>query len=391
MNCARWGSRCSAARAHSPHSSPSPSLTATQDLRIDATDYDLEPFRDFLVLPDGSIAVPQGTDHAVRFFDVHGKPTGSFGREGAGPGEFRVVGLFGIIGDTVWVDDGRNNRVTYIGPDHKLVRSAPLPGTIKSTPTDSIGVPSGTGGGHLFMGAEPDGSFLTYFRLPRTMPRPTWFPASASGYVWVRASIDGVFKAVIGGGPAPPNDCLYRFMSGGTELGSTWIPWCDQSLRAIASDGRRLVFVIGNDPESPPRYRVVSVGRAGDTVLDRRYPYEPVAVSQHLADSTRDINAKRSMSQPEFAGAWRHMTFPKDLPPVLRVLPGLDGSVWLEVPATDPRHHWRILDPKGNPVGVVTVPGNISIRQAEMGRFWGTDTDADGLQSMVRYRMAGGH
>ncbi|MBK6496513.1 MAG: hypothetical protein IPG05_15660, partial [Gemmatimonadetes bacterium] len=50
-------------------------------------------------------------------------------------------------------------------------------------------------------------------------------------------------------------------------------------------------------------------------------------------------------------------------------------------------HRWLVLDPKGVTVGVVTVPSEITLRAAELGTVWGTITDADDLQGVVRYRV----
>ena len=53
---------------------------------------------------------------AIYRFDRAGKPLGSVGRAGAGPGEFRFPGPIGGRGDSLWVWDGGQRRVVVYDP-----------------------------------------------------------------------------------------------------------------------------------------------------------------------------------------------------------------------------------------------------------------------------------
>jgi hypothetical protein len=46
-----------------------------------------------------------------------------------------------------------------------------------------------------------------------------------------------------------------------------------------------------------------------------------------------------------------------------------------------------VLDPKGEAVGTVRVPGEFVAKVAERGRVWGFDRDADRVTALVRYRI----
>jgi hypothetical protein len=74
-------------------------------------------------------------------------------------------------------------------------------------------------------------------------------------------------------------------------------------------------------------------------------------------------------------------------PPVRRILVGGDGTVWVEERMVQPGHLWRILDFKGAVIGTVTLPDDISLQTAVLHAIWGYETDADGLQGIVRYHL----
>ena len=78
-----------------------PTLRLTRDLRIDAAANDLTliiPSGGITVSSQGTIAVTQNQDGAIRFFDAQGKSLATFGRKGQGPGEFQTFGPVGLGG-----------------------------------------------------------------------------------------------------------------------------------------------------------------------------------------------------------------------------------------------------------------------------------------------------
>ncbi len=67
---------------------------------------------------DGSLYVLDGMASRVLGFDATGAPTGTWGREGGGPGELQMPGGLGVgPGDSLWVADRGNRRVTIYPPD----------------------------------------------------------------------------------------------------------------------------------------------------------------------------------------------------------------------------------------------------------------------------------
>jgi len=85
---------------------------------------------------------------SIHVFDVQGKHVHSFGREGEGPGEFKSYGaLFVAPGDSLFVFDAGNYRLSVFSPKYEFVRSSrfgirPSDGFFR---TDGTMIISGTG------------------------------------------------------------------------------------------------------------------------------------------------------------------------------------------------------------------------------------------------------
>jgi hypothetical protein len=97
-------------------------------------------------LSSGAIVVAEKTGGKVRFFDVAGRSTGSVGRTGTGPGEFRYVSWVGqCAADSVFVWDFAQTRVTVIGPTGEVARQYRIPPTPSAGPVPSMMSCSSTG------------------------------------------------------------------------------------------------------------------------------------------------------------------------------------------------------------------------------------------------------
>ncbi len=73
-------------------------------------------------LPDGSVVVGDNGARNVKWYAPDGRFVRSFGRDGDGPGEFRIAHVVGTCGtEDVQVFDGANQRLTTISRQGKLV------------------------------------------------------------------------------------------------------------------------------------------------------------------------------------------------------------------------------------------------------------------------------
>jgi hypothetical protein len=70
------------------------------------------------------------------------------------------------------------------------------------------------------------------------------------------------------------------------------------------------------------------------------------------------------------------------------VVLGRDDTVWLERFSISGDREWLMLDGQGSVTGRVTVPRGIALAVASRDQVWAIETDDDGLQHIVRYRVS---
>ncbi len=360
-----------------------PTLRLTREMKIDAAEHDLTPITPpggLTVGPNGTIAFSQNQDGTVRFFDARGRPLGSFGRKGQGPGEFMTTSRFAWVGDTLLASDASTRRFTIISPDRKLVRTIPWLASAALPPK---------------AGAEPprlrvsipqmryaDGSQLVSLTPATGSAAPDWPGGEKPGTPFARVDSLGAFQRLIGW--RPNVDCFQSYDAGnGPGSGRLNIPFCAQALDEAAPDGSR--FFIAFVEQGTPAFRVTAFDQSGDTVFTRRLPYQPIMISSATRDSARAARARGTTGQREAAAK---MQIPETHPPYLRLLAGRDGTAWLERSTGRGEHSWIVLDASGNPHGVVTVPATLRIMAVTRDLAWAIETDADGLQHVVRYRVS---
>lgn len=82
-------------------------------------------------LPNGgwgaTASIFRGT---VPLFSASGSPTGTLGRPGPGPGEFKQPAWAMAVGSQLWVVDPGNNRITAFGSNGKMIDDRTLPGRV---------------------------------------------------------------------------------------------------------------------------------------------------------------------------------------------------------------------------------------------------------------------
>ena len=93
-------------------------LTPREDLRIGEAAgepaYEFSRISGIAIANDGSLFVVNGGSASIRIFSPQGKFVREIGRRGNGPGEFQFIATMRLSGDTLYVIDGGNRRVTLI-------------------------------------------------------------------------------------------------------------------------------------------------------------------------------------------------------------------------------------------------------------------------------------
>ena len=371
------------ASAPTLHAQSPTALHLTRDLRIDAVESDLTlitPPGGMAVAPNGTIVVSQNQDGMIRFFDPSGKALGAFGRRGQGPGEFQQLTRLMWSADTLAVSDQPSRRLTLISPDRKLIRTVPWLSAVSMPSRSASEAPR-------FLVSAPrvrytDGGQLVTVSLATGSPAPAWPGGEKEGVPLLRVDSAGAFQRLIGW--SPRRQCNSYWDSGsGMGSGTMPIPFCAQTMEEVTPDGAQLIIVSAE--ASTPSYRVVALRENGDTVFNRSYRYQPSSIPQRSRDSARALRARGSQSQRDAAAA---MPIPESYPPLARVVPGRDYTTWLELYGQGGTRTWQVLDTRGAVIGTAVLPPNIQVMVTSRDVIWGIETDNDGLQHIVRYRVS---
>jgi hypothetical protein len=365
----------------------------TEDLRLDATAEDFPRVSTVAVGPQEQIVVLVPTENQFRVYDRSGRKLGTFGRRGAGPGDFRTPAMIGWVADTIYVHDPSLRRISWFGPDLKLLRTEPVP------PSKVTGerTPEGNLSGSYFSpyALLSDGSMLGTGSVSRS---------AQSGNPWQR------FIGV----QAPSGDVTILPMSPNFE-DPRWFmfyagfsnapPFTLRPQVAVALDGSRFgLMTVENGRDGG----VISVstyslaGWAGGRSIENRvklewskkipFKGEPIpgsvrdsALAAFIPPPGRPTEGPADLPQRFQAIARERM--PSFYNPVESLILGLDKTTWLFRPTRNDRWSADVYDERGNLLGRVEPPYKTRIRYGTAAHIWTTQRDEDDLISIVRYRI----
>ena len=352
-----------------------PRATIVEELRLDASAEDFPRVGQLYVGPRGHIVVPIQMDQQLRIYDSTGKKVAMVGHRGGGPGEFGHLSMLGWTSDSIWVTDIDQRRTTYFAPNYKLLRTQIWP------PRE--------------MREGPRSSFDPLVRLSdgSWLGQGITWASSGNGYAShiLVQSASGAMRTLLS--TSTENDPRMMWVAG---FGRS-VPFSLQPQYAFARDGGRVGELKAPIPErQASHYTVTVIDATGDTAFARAYPFRGEPIPRRVADSV--LAAMIPTSGHAVEG-------PADLPlrfqamakermsswfiPVETITLGLDRTVWISMRLSDEGRAYLVLDREGDPVGSVVVPSTSRIRQASASRIWVTETDQDGLTSVVRYRVQG--
>lgn len=335
-------------------SEPAAWTLGAEELRIgsfDDPDESLTSVAHVFVTPWDQVFMAQPQDQTVRVHDARtGRLIRRLGRSGEGPGEFRNPNWIGLLGDSLWVNDGSLRRVTFFDRDGAHLGDRPYP----DPPDVAAPLRAGFGlltedGGALFVTNSADGDR----RLPVLVIDP------------------GGEQTVIGERSGLPRFTTVSASNGSFQMQrqrfwtrTTWSP---------DPQGRSVVFGEREAADTPGRttYGVTRVSITGDTLFSRQVPYEPVPIPQAVLDSLPD-------STPEVYS-------PRYYPPVSAVVAGRDGTTWVarEATSSDMRR-WDVFDASGEQIGVLDAPDDLEIHDATADRLWAVVFDELDVPYLVR-------
>jgi len=357
-----------------------------EELRIsgETSRYLLSNIFEVEIGPRGEIYVGDESEARVLVFDSTGRLLRRIGGRGYGPGEFQRPAGMGWVGDTLWVTDADQLRVSYFDAAGTHIETARISG-----PAVPPGLPTAP---DCFLA---DGSVAVELRVGSRQIAVT---REITALPVLRMRRDGHVLDTLALLPLG-----YRVVHlpwrGGNLFSAHPVPMVP--FWAASPNGSFLVFV-DLPVVRPGRSRVGTIRivfRRPDGAIAHavEYPFEPRDLPAEVTDSITGRLA-RALSNalpqhPPIAGLLdvmrRQVRFPPFRPPVTRLVVGRDSTVWLRrEDAGANRVTWDVLAWSGSAIGHFEAPPSLVIYQAERGRVWGILPDDDGVPQVIRYRVA---
>lgn len=346
---------------------PIQTVGLVQETRIGAVDGPgaLTNIVDVAVGRDGRVFVAQWNVGEIAVFGSDGRFERFIGRSGSGPGEFRSPSRLGWSGDTLWVADPPQARISYFHGT-ELVRET----HVRSPPGVFLAA----------IGVLRDGSILS----ERGVRSSEVLRDGVSTTAIVRSSSEGqggfdtVAVRSIGG--------LTRLPAANGRSVLLREPFAQGDLRSLAPDGETLVLV--DDVPSADRYELRWVSAVtGDTLRRSSYTYAPVKptqadVDRYLSDTSLRLD---SVTRRNVA---RSLSLPDRLPPVTAIAVGAGGCVFLRRERMEGNFaEWLILDSRGVVMGSFRLPGGSVIRYGTATHIWAVEKDELDVPWIGRYRL----
>jgi hypothetical protein len=342
-------------------------LQLTEIARVSAEDENLSRLGGAALGPRGILAIGQPQDRSVILFDSLGRRIVAFGRKGGGPGEFESISRLGWLGDSLWIYDRTNRRVTLASANGKLLRAWPL----TSTPA----LPAG----------DPNARFVQVYphvlREAGGMTGSATLPPSTSGgeiESWIVAlgPSGNVSRRLV---RLPADPCLRK----GTQI-QVRLPLCASPLWEIFPGGERIGIVTGG--QAPGMYRLAVRNSAGTELWSHAAEVVLRPVAPSLRDSLRRVI---EVAPPPTATLLRSAPFPRSHPPAVGLVGGEDGTAWVRLGGRDPNGKvlWDVWGANGERVGRVRLDSNLFPIAVRQGQLIAMSESADGLQDIVAFRV----
>jgi len=368
-----------------------PVLALEEDLRIGSVE---DPNVGFTSIgsvwmsPQSELYVSETRALEIRVYSTEGQLLRSYGRGGEGPGEFRSIRAFGVVGDTLWVSDGTLARTTLFGPD----------GNLAGTITARVEVPIGDMRGRPLTvsvvpdALRPDGLIGSAFiraispNLPDSIVYVPELLFDRNGQVvdtveMVRTLVSRPARVI-----ERDNGASYVYLdpprpdSGSYEVkvgaGTFKVRWSVAERSAVGT-----LSAVLSDP-------------GGDTIASTVLGYDPRPVTEHYLDSLAASRARGPWSSSDsltLYNAYRSATQlpPHHVPVQSPVVVG-DGSIWVRIePNVPSRNRWLLFRLDGQVLGTLSIPLGAFPRWSHNGEIWLMERDALDVPWLVRYRVAG--
>jgi hypothetical protein len=361
---------------------PVPELTVSRDLNLLGTPE--APFDrvDWVyATQDGRILVLSSGIAAVELFSPQGEHLVTVGSVGRGPGELaRPTGL-SIVGDTIWVLDPGNGRLSgYLldGSHVADLRFSPIrvvdeAGAATALPSgllpngsllaiESVGAPAiATGSASVMRWFEVDRQFAVRHTIASIDVRGMMFSVTASG---ADGSRTRYLRQPFFGPPTIaffPNEAAVLRLDLDSEHPRLIKESFDSSAELAITLPRRRRTVDARQVDEAVTRLADRVARGFEGAIARG------ALERLIRDEVR---------------------VPASLSPITGLIAGLDGSMWISAKSGGSETVWTGWSPAGAVIGEARVPTSVKVMQATSHAFWGVEVGDYDVPAVVRFSLA---
>jgi hypothetical protein len=330
---------------------------ATPDLSIGAMlgdpDYEFVRVWDVEAGGDGSIYVADSGRKQVMVYDASGRFRRAIGREGDGPGEFRLPAQLGWSEGHLTVLDRSHQRLNFFTPEGDLVRDTALAGL------PGLARLEWPAPGHLLLQLGP-----------------LWSSPAIPGFygvgriVHLRLSGDGEARTLL---EWSDSAATVHLGEPGLSLVAQ-VPYGAQA--AWDQDGRgTFYFSAGSE------YRILAYDTAGVLRRDITRAHRTVPVTAAERDSV--LNALTHYDRRLLA----QLRIPATKPPVRALKVDDRGRVWVwtATPPDVPDQRWEVFDREGIFRFAVRVPAGLRVARVREAFLLGTTVDSLGVVRVERH------
>lgn len=315
-------------------------------------------------LSDGRLVAGDEGASVLYGFDADGGLLWQTGRQGDGPGEFRLIASLGVLpGDSMWVFDFGSRRFTLLDAGGTVGRTFDL--------TVAASAPRAVGG----LG---DGTFIVQEMWGRARD------AAATGMrrdpaAVLRVSADGAGADTI---VRVPGREVWITVENGRGVMNT--PLFSRNSVAVAAGDRIFVgdqarFILNTyDATGAHRLSIRLTGR--DQSMDEAVAGRAIERSlETLPEAERPARRRFLESVP----------LPESRPAFDRIVVAATGEIWVSEPALDPDDavQWQVIDRTGRWLGAVDLPSAFRLEAVAAGTVAGVWRDALDVQHLRVYRL----
>ncbi len=315
-------------------------------------------------LRGGEIVVANSGTHELRFYDSTGVFLRAVGREGEGPGEFRMMGMMWRAGrDSLVVFDFGLTRLTVLSARGEFGRTF----TLAQLPS---------GGPPLPVGPFSDGSFLAYTSAigPGREMREGY---SRDTFLYGRFAASGeIIDTLV---RLPGHERQIATVGGRSRFVA--LPYGRSPVVAAAADRW---YYGASDAWETERY-----SPAGTLTGITRRAVTNRPITADIAEDYRRSVLEGSSRAPDPFRQWRaNMPLPETMPAYRQFLVDDEGNLWVaEYKRRGEQPSWAVFDPEGQFLGNVDTPADGRVSHIGSDFVLGIWDDEMDVQQVRMYRL----